>query len=232
MADRVSASGTAGGAPPEITPAQANALIRSRRYVALLVLASIVGVVVSLAAWCFLEGTYQLQQELFVHLPSGLGYHGELPLWYLLVVLGVAGLIVAYAIARLPGRGGHIPVHGLTTGDPARAGRAPGDPAGRGRHDRLRPRARARGAADRPRHGPGDPDGPGHATRGARSGAARRRGRRKLRRAVVHLRLADHRGGDPHRGHRPRRRAAADHSAARAARRRHRQPRLDRHRAR
>ena len=126
MADRVRASGTAGGAPPEITPEQANALIRSRPYIALLVLASIVGVVVSLAAWCFLEGTYQLQQELFVHLPSGLGYHGELPLWYLLVVLGVAGLIVAYAIARLPGRGGHIPVHGLTTGDPAQPVELPG----------------------------------------------------------------------------------------------------------
>jgi hypothetical protein len=92
VADRVSASPTAAGAPAEITPEQANALIGSRPYIALLVLASIVGFVVSLAAWCFLEGTYQLQQELFVHLPSGLGYHGALPLWYLLAVLGVAGL--------------------------------------------------------------------------------------------------------------------------------------------
>ena len=126
VADRVSRGATAGGAPAEITPEQANALIGSRPYVALLMLASIVGVVVSLAAWCFLEGTYQLQQELFVHLPSGLGYQGELPLWYLLVVLGVAGLIVAFAIARLPGRGGHIPVHGLTTGGSAGPVELPG----------------------------------------------------------------------------------------------------------
>lgn len=98
----------------------------SRGYVALLVLASIVGVVVSLAAWCFLEGTYRLQQLLFVHLPDDLGYHAELPLWYLLVVLGAAGLLVAAAITRLAGRGGHIPVHGLDTGDPARPVELPG----------------------------------------------------------------------------------------------------------
>jgi len=126
VADPVSASGAAGGAPPEITAEQANALIRSRPYVGLLVLAAIVGLVVSLASWGFLEGTYQLQQLLFKHLPGSLGYHGELPLWYLLVVLGSAGLMVAYAIARLPGRGGHIPVHGLTTGDPAGPAEIPG----------------------------------------------------------------------------------------------------------
>ena len=71
---------------------------------------------VSLAAWCFLEGTFQLQHELFVRLPPDLGYHDGPPLWYLLVVLGAAGLIVAFAIARLPGRGGHVPVHGFAAG--------------------------------------------------------------------------------------------------------------------
>ena len=119
------------------------------------------------------------------------------------------GSLSRYAIARLPGRGGHIPVHGLTTGAPAEPVELPGillaavGTIGFGLV--LGPEA----PLIAPRHRPGDPDGPGHATRGARSGAARRRGRRKLRRAVVHLRLAAHRGGDPHRGRRPRRRAAA-----------------------
>ena len=122
----MSTAGAPGEAPAELTREQADALIRSRPYVALLVITAIVGIVVSLAAWCFLEGTYQLQQLLFKHLPGDLGYHGELPLWYLLIVLGAAGLIVAWAIVRLPGRGGHIPVHGLATGSPATPVQLPG----------------------------------------------------------------------------------------------------------
>jgi H+/Cl- antiporter ClcA len=106
-------------APEEISVEQADALIRSRQFVALLVLAAVVGLLVSLAAWCFLEGTFQLQHELFVRLPSDLGYDDGPPLWYLLAVLGAAGVIVAFAIARLPGRGGHVPVHGFSAGGPA-----------------------------------------------------------------------------------------------------------------
>ena len=126
MAELTTARATDDQAPPEITPEQANALIASRPYVGLLVLAAIAGLVVSLAAWCFLEGIAQLQNLLFDHLPGSLGYHGDLPLWYLVVVLGVAGLIVAFAIARLPGGGGHIPVHGLATGDPPQPADLPG----------------------------------------------------------------------------------------------------------
>jgi len=106
-------------APEEISPEQADALIRSRQFIALLLLAAIVGMLVSLAAWCFLEGTFQLQHELFVRLPPDLGYDDGPPLWYLLAILGAAGLIVAFAITRLPGRGGHIPVHGFAAGGPA-----------------------------------------------------------------------------------------------------------------
>src|SRR4051794_32262389 len=113
-------------APEEIKPEQADALVRSRRFIALLVLAAIVGMLVSLAAWCFLEGTFQLQHELFVRLPPDLGYHDGPPLWYLLVVLGAAGVIVAFAITRLPGRGGHVPVHGFAAGGPAGAVGPPG----------------------------------------------------------------------------------------------------------
>jgi H+/Cl- antiporter ClcA len=113
-------------APEEISVEQADALVRSRQFIGLLLLAAVVGMLVSLAAWCFLEGTFQLQHELFVRLPPDLGYDDGPPLWYLLAVLGTAGVIVAFAIARLRGNGGHVPVHGLSAGGPATPGDLPG----------------------------------------------------------------------------------------------------------
>lgn len=111
---------------PGVTPEQADELIASKSFVGLLILAGIVGFVVSIAAWLFLEGTYQLQQLLLTDLPDSLGIDGDLPLWYLVVVLALAGVIVAFAIARLPGKGGHIPAHGLAAGDPAQPIDLPG----------------------------------------------------------------------------------------------------------
>jgi H+/Cl- antiporter ClcA len=99
----------------DVSPEQVDSMIESRRFVVLLLVAAIVGVVVSLAAWCFLELVHQIQQGVFVHAPSDFGYNGGLP-WWLLAVLAIAGLIVAFAIVRLPGQGGHIPANGLATG--------------------------------------------------------------------------------------------------------------------
>ncbi len=82
----------------------------------LLVIAAIVGVVVSLAAWCFLALVYQIQRELYHHLPSALGYQHGPPLWWSLPILAISGLITASAIVRLPGKGGHIPAEGLKVG--------------------------------------------------------------------------------------------------------------------
>jgi H+/Cl- antiporter ClcA len=87
----------------------------SRRFVVLLVLAAIVGVFAALAAWCFLELTHQVQVGVFDKLPELLGYDGA-PVWWPLPVAALAGLVVAFAIVRLPGRGGHVPVRGLSTG--------------------------------------------------------------------------------------------------------------------
>ena len=100
---------------PEVSPEQVEATIRSRGFVALLLLAAIAGVVVSLAAWCFLELVNQIQRGVYVHLPSDLGYHHGPPLWWSLPVLALAGLITAFAIERLPGEGGHVPANGLST---------------------------------------------------------------------------------------------------------------------
>jgi H+/Cl- antiporter ClcA len=111
-------------AQPEVTSEQVDAVIRSRGFVVLMLLAAFVGVVVSLAAWLFLEGTVQLQQLLWEDLPGDAGWDGGPPLWYLLGVLGLAGLIAGLAIARLPGGGGHVPAHGLAAGGGPPQGRA------------------------------------------------------------------------------------------------------------
>ena len=92
-------------------------MISSRPFVVLLVLVAVVGVAVSLAAWCFLELIHQIQQEVFVHLPHAFGYANE-PRWWPLPVLPIAAFITALAIEKLPGRGGHIPADGLATGGP------------------------------------------------------------------------------------------------------------------
>ncbi len=97
-------------------PPDPEATLQSRRFLGLLVLAAIVGVVVSFAAWCFLELVHQIQQEAFTHLPHAVGYHNGPPLWWYLPWLALAGLIVAVAVVLLPGRGGHVPAHGLMAG--------------------------------------------------------------------------------------------------------------------
>lgn len=87
-----------------------------RRLAGLSGLAAVVGVIAALGAWVFLEAVHQLQVGLYEDLPEALGYENGAPVWWPLPVAGIAGLIVAYAIARLPGHGGHSPVGGLSTG--------------------------------------------------------------------------------------------------------------------
>ena len=112
--------------PPELSAEQADATIRSKAYVGLLVVVAVIGVVVSIVAWCFLEAIFQIQQELFVRIPDGLGYEHGPPKWWLLLVLAVGALIVALAITRLPGDGGHIPAKGLSAGGPSGPDVVPG----------------------------------------------------------------------------------------------------------
>src|SRR6516162_1765237 len=101
---------------PESQPPAPGTALLSRAYLVLLVLAGGIGLAVSFAAGGFEELVYQIQQEVFHHLPSGLGYHHGPPLWWSLPVLAIAGLIVAFAIVRLPGKGGHLPAEGLQPG--------------------------------------------------------------------------------------------------------------------
>jgi H+/Cl- antiporter ClcA len=87
-------------------------LMRSRRFVLLLVLAAVVGVVASLAAWGFLELVHKVQGWAYDDLPDAFGFDST-PVWWSLPLLLIAGVAVAFAIERLPGRGGHLPADGL-----------------------------------------------------------------------------------------------------------------------
>ena len=87
----------------------------SRRFVGLLVLVAILGVVASLAAWCFLELVHQINVGAYDSLPDLLGFDST-PNWWSIPLLMTAGVIVAFAIHRLPGRGGHTPAYGLSAG--------------------------------------------------------------------------------------------------------------------
>jgi H+/Cl- antiporter ClcA len=121
--DGADARGDAGSTTPE----DPSSTLLSKQFVALLFIAAVVGIVVSLAAWCFVELVYQIQQELYHHLPSALGYQHGPPVWWSLPILAIAGLITALAIVRLPGTGGHIPAEGLNVGGgPARRIELPG----------------------------------------------------------------------------------------------------------
>ncbi len=89
--------------------------VRNRGFPVILLLASIVGVVASLAAWGFLQLIYYLQVWVYTDLPDALGY-GSTPDWWSIPFLTLAGLATAFAIVRLPGKGGHEPTEGLGGG--------------------------------------------------------------------------------------------------------------------
>ena len=97
------------------TPSDPLALLRSRSYVALLVLAAIIGVPVSAAAYFFLALVSKMQGWIFTDLPKGVGFHAE-PLWWPIPPLVLAGVLVSLTIRYLPGKGGHSPADGFKAG--------------------------------------------------------------------------------------------------------------------
>jgi H+/Cl- antiporter ClcA len=93
--------------------------------VQLLVLAAIVGVPVSALAYAFLKLVDELQTAFFTSIPKDLGFDAA-PAWWPVPLLAVAGLVVAFAITRLPGRGGHSPADGFHAGGVTRPIDLPG----------------------------------------------------------------------------------------------------------
>nr|WP_246127464.1 chloride channel protein [Embleya hyalina] len=102
--------------PDRASPARAtrelHEVLRAPGYLRLLLVAAVVGIPVSLAAFGFLTLEHAMQTGLWEHLPHEMGY-SVAPWWWPLPLLTLAGLVVAGVAARLPGAGGHLPVNGL-----------------------------------------------------------------------------------------------------------------------
>jgi H+/Cl- antiporter ClcA len=96
-------------------PVDPGSQVRSRRYRVLLVFAAVIGVLVSLASWAFLELVHAIQVGVYTDLPGDLGFD-TVPSWWPLPWLALAAILTAFAIQRLPGHGGHVPADGLSTG--------------------------------------------------------------------------------------------------------------------
>jgi H+/Cl- antiporter ClcA len=101
------------------------ALLRSRSYLGLLVIAALLGVPISAAAYGFLALVSYLQSELFTHLPHGLGF-ASAPAWWPVPVLFVGAVLVAVAIKTLPGDGGPSPAAGFKMHKAPTAAQLPG----------------------------------------------------------------------------------------------------------
>lgn len=85
---------------------------RSKGYVRLLVLAALVGVPVAGVAYGFQQLIQLLQGWLYTDAPAALGLD-PVPAWWPVPILALSGLLVALAVERLPGTGGHEPAAGF-----------------------------------------------------------------------------------------------------------------------
>jgi H+/Cl- antiporter ClcA len=83
----------------------------ARAYVRTLVLAGLLGVPVAFGAVLFQTAIHDLIHLVWEVIPEELGW-SEPSWWYVVLVPGLAGLLVAAAL-RLPGHGGHSPLDGL-----------------------------------------------------------------------------------------------------------------------
>jgi H+/Cl- antiporter ClcA len=99
----------------QVTQADPARVLRSRRYIGLLVVCSLIGIPISAGAWGFLTLVNNLQGWLYTNLPHAFGM-STAPSWWPLPILTVAGIAVALAIRYLPGEGGHVPARGLAVG--------------------------------------------------------------------------------------------------------------------
>jgi H+/Cl- antiporter ClcA len=100
---------TAPAAPPAPNPVE---LVRSRSYLALVVLGAAVGVPVSAIAYFYLKLVAEAQSWVFSTLPMHLGLH-PVPAWWPLAPLLLSGLLVALTIEHLHGTAGHEPAEGF-----------------------------------------------------------------------------------------------------------------------
>ena len=108
----VSPARPAASGPPVLDPV---AVLRSRAYLSALVLAAILGIPISAAAYGFLALVTKLQELIFTDLPDDL-FSGGAPAWWPLPWLALCGLLTGATIRYLPGNAGHSPAKGFQTG--------------------------------------------------------------------------------------------------------------------
>lgn len=90
-------------------------MLKSKEYIRLLVIAAIIGVPISAAAYFFLQFIDHLQVWVYNSLPLTLGFH-ETPRWWSILPLIVASILVGITIKYFRGAGGHIPADGFHAG--------------------------------------------------------------------------------------------------------------------
>lgn len=87
------------------------------RYTRLLVLAALVGVPAAVIALLFTSAAHGLEHLLWHDLADALG-EDQPPWWLVLALPALGGALVALAIERLPGHGGHPPLDGVALDAP------------------------------------------------------------------------------------------------------------------
>jgi H+/Cl- antiporter ClcA len=121
----VSAEGRTLQPDPQSRPPDPAALLRSTRYVRLLVLAALLGLPISAAAYGFLALVGLLQHWVYADLPRALGLAPP-PWWWPAPPLVLSGLLVGATIRFLPGRGGKSPADGFSESGPPPPSALPG----------------------------------------------------------------------------------------------------------
>jgi H+/Cl- antiporter ClcA len=84
----------------------------SARYLRLLAVSALLGVPISLVCFFFVGLQHALQHWVWESLPRAIGQPGP-PWWWPLPALLLGGLLLVPVVTRMPGGGGHVPVHGL-----------------------------------------------------------------------------------------------------------------------
>jgi len=93
--------------PTEVTDPK-----REKSYVVLLLIAAVVGLLVSVLAYNFLLLITNIQTWVFTDIPKHFTTHAMVT-WWPIIPLIVAGLVVGLAIRCLPGTGGEVPIEGF-----------------------------------------------------------------------------------------------------------------------
>jgi H+/Cl- antiporter ClcA len=102
-------------APPAAAPSSDPlALLRTRSYLTLLVLAAVIGAPISAVAYLYLKFVAVAQTFVFQTLPKD--WMSSVPTWWPILPLVLGGLIVGLTLRYLHGTGGHKPAEGFKAG--------------------------------------------------------------------------------------------------------------------